>query len=160
MAKNKKTHRKLFIQFAQYSISGGAYFWSGYLVFFVADKGFHWNLWWAKLSSNVVGWTVNYTLQRYWVFANQNLGKHKTQVTGRYAVVTLVDFVLDYIIVASLKHYGLTPYLGQFASAGFFTFWNFLLYKYWVFPEKFVARKKTHTLRIAHRPHGHSAYRK
>jgi putative flippase GtrA len=163
MAKSKKAKRKLVVQFVEYSVSGGAYFWSGYLIFFVADKGLHWNLWWAKLSANVVGWVVNYTLQRYWVFTNKELQKHKTQVTTRYAIITLVDFVLDYLIVAGLKSHGLTPYLGQFASAGFFSVWNFLWYKYWVFPEKFTRSKsKTHlhVLRIAHRPHGHGAYRK
>lgn len=162
MAKNKKVRRKLVVQIVEYSISGGAYFWSGYLVFFIADKGLHWNLWWAKLSANVIGWIVNYSLQRYWVFNNQQLAKHKTEVSGRYAVITLVDFVLDYLIVASLKQLGLTPYLGQFASAGFFSVWNFLWYKYWVFPEKFHKKPKKHLtlLRVAHRPHGHSAYRK
>jgi putative flippase GtrA len=157
---NKKKH-KLAVQFIKYSVSGGAYFWSGYLMFFIADKGLHWSLWWAKLSANILGWIVNYTLQRYWTFNNAELKKHKTQVTFRYAVITLVDFVLDYAIVASLKHYGLTPYLGQFASAGFFTFWNYFWYKFWVFPEKFDMdkKKKVHTVRIAHRPHGHGAYR-
>jgi putative flippase GtrA len=159
MPKLKKNQRKLALQFAKYCVSGGAYFWSGYLMFFVADKGLHWNLWWAKMSANVVGWMVNYTLQRFWTFSNPELKKHKTQVTFRYGVITLVDFLLDYVIVASLKNLGLTPYLGQFASAGFFTFWNYLWYKYWVFPEKFGKKKKTHTLRVAHRPHGHGAYR-
>jgi len=160
MAKNKNSRRKLVVQIVEYSVSGGAYFWSGYLVFFLADKGLHWNLWWAKLSANVVGWIVNYTLQRYWVFNNKQLKSHKTEVTGRYAVITLVDFVLDYLIVAGLKQLGLTPYLGQFASAGFFSVWNFLWYKYWVFPEKFNKKKRLHTLRVGHRPHGHMAYRR
>lgn len=157
MAKNK-TKRKLVIQFIQYCVSGGAYFWSGYLAFALADKGLHWSLWWAKLGANIIGWVVNYSLQRYWVFNNKGLKGHQTQVTGRYAVITLVDFVLDYLIVAGLKQLGLTPYLGQFVSAGFFTFWNYLWYRFWVFPEKFT-KKRVHTLRVAHRPHGHSAYR-
>lgn len=159
MAKLKKRQRKLAIQFVEYAISGGAYFWSGYLVFFIADKGLHWNLWWAKLSANIVGWIINFSLQRYWVFNNQSLKGHQTQVTGRYMVITLVDFGLDYLIVAGLKSVGLTPYLGQFASAGFFSVWNYLWYRFWVFPEKFPGKKRTHTLRLAHRPHGHGAYR-
>src|SRR5206468_3109884 len=121
----KKNQRKIALQFVKYSVSGGAYFWSGYLMFFVADKGLHWNLWWAKMSANIVGWVVNYSLQRFWTFTNPELKKHKTQVTFRYGVITLVDFLIDYMIVASLKTLGLTPYLGQFGSAGFFTFWNY-----------------------------------
>src|SRR3954469_4789121 len=109
MPKLKKKQRKLAFQFAKYCISGGAYFWSGYLMFFIADKGFLWNLWWAKMSANIVGWLVNYSLQRFWTFNNPELKKHRTQVTSRYAVITLVDFLLDYMIVAGLKNLGLTP---------------------------------------------------
>ncbi|HVO86635.1 MAG TPA: GtrA family protein [Candidatus Binatia bacterium] len=160
MAKPKTSHSKLAAQFIKYAISGGAYFWSGYLIFFVCYSVLHWNLWWAKLSANIIGWIVNFSLQRYWAFSNPELKKHQTQVTGRYAVITLVDFVLDYLIVSGLKTLGLTPYLGQFVSAGFFGIWNFLWYRYWVFPEKFTKKsKRVHTVRVGHRPHGHGAYR-
>lgn len=160
MAKSQKRQRKLLIQFVEYLISGGAYFWSGYALFAYLWSGLHWSLWWAKLSANIFGWTVNFILQRYWVFKNKSLKGHSTEVTGRYIFITLVDFVLDYAIVAGLKAAGLTPYIGQFISSGFFTAWNYLWYRFWVFPEKLAGRKpKTGFLRIiAHRPHGHSAY--
>jgi putative flippase GtrA len=130
-----KRRRKLIIQMIEYMISGGAYFWTGYLIFFIADKGLHWNLWWAKLASNVVGWTINYLFQRYWVFKNPHLKDHLAKTSIRYIFLTLVNFVLDYLIVASLKSVGLTPYLGQFVSSGFFTIWNYFWYRFWVFPE-------------------------
>lgn len=158
----KKKEKKEIKRVTEYLISGGAYFWSGYLMFFAMDKGLHLNLWWAKLLANVTGWLVNYALQRYWVFTNPRLKKHQTEVTSRYIVITLVDFLLDYLIVASLKAVGITPYLGQFVSSGFFTFWNYAWYRWWVFPDKFKKQKPltpTITKVIAHRAHGHSAYR-
>ncbi len=124
------------IQFAEYMISGGAYFWVGYLVFFAADKGLGWNLFWAKLAANIIGWTINFLLQRYWVFKNPDLQDKLAQTTGRYIFITLVNFGLDYLIVAGLKTVGITPYIGQFISSGFFTVWNYLWYRFWVFPEK------------------------
>lgn len=133
----KKKQRREIRRFTEYMISGGAYFWSGYLVFFVIDKGLHGSFFWAKSVSTLAGWTVNYVLQRYWVFNNSKLKKHQTEVTGRYIFITLVDFVLDYFIVLGLKLGGLTPYLGQFVSSGFFTVWNYLWYKYYVFPDKY-----------------------
>jgi putative flippase GtrA len=153
--------RKLYIQAVEYMISGGVYFWSGYAIFAVTWSWLHWSLWWAKLASNIVGWITNYALQRYWVFSNNQLKNHTTKVTGRYAFITLVDFGLDYLIVAGLKSLGLTPYLGQFASAGFFTFWNYLWYRFWVFPENFKKGKPKWSFSrlLAHRAHGHSAYR-
>lgn len=131
----KKRQRKLFIQFIEYMISGGAYFWVGYLIFFIADKGLGLSLWWAKLAANIVGWTVNFLLQRYWVFKNPHLEGQLAQTSARYIFITLVNFVLDYLIVAALKSAGITPYIGQFISSGFFTVWNYLWYRFWVFPE-------------------------
>lgn len=159
----KKKQRRELIRITEYMISGGAYFWSGYVMFFVIDMGLGLSFFWAKSISTLTGWTVNYLLQRYWVFKNPKLKKNQTKVTTRYTIITLVDFVLDYFIVFGLKSIGITPYIGQFISAGFFTVWNYLWYKYWVFPDKFESKKKvkqTPTRIIAHKAHGHSAYRK
>lgn len=133
--REQKRQRRLIIQFVEYMISGGAYFWTGYLIFFAADKGLGWSLWWAKLAANVVGWTVNFLLQRFWVFRNPHLKGHLAETSSRYMFITLVNFMLDYLIVAGLQSAGLTPYIGQFVSSGFFTVWNYLWYRFWVFPE-------------------------
>lgn len=160
----RQNQRREVTRLVEYLISGGAYFWSGYAAFFVGDKILGLNLWWAKLAANLFGWTVNYLLQRYWVFKNPRLAAHQTEVTARYIAITLVDFVLDYIIVALLQGLGITPYIGQFVSSGFFTLWNYAWYRFWVFPEKFA--KAHHPARItitrvaAHRAHGHGAYQK
>lgn len=158
----KRTKREI-LRITEYLISGGAYFWSGYALFALLWSVLGVSLWWAKLAANVFGWTVNFMLQRFWVFKNPRLTKHKTEVTGRYIFITLVDFMLDYLIVNALKGVGVTPYVGQFVSSGFFTPWNYLWYRFWVFPEKFKKRKKAQLTppRIAiHRAHGHSAYHK
>jgi putative flippase GtrA len=93
MSKNKKQHKSLAVQLTEYAVSGGAYFWTGYFILLYLNGYFHSNLgwsvqkslWWATIISNVIGWSVNFALQRYWAFNNQNLKGHKTQVTGRYA---------------------------------------------------------------------------
>ena len=161
MKKLTSKNRKLGVQFIEYMISGGAYFWTGYGIFALLWSGLGWSLWWAKLSANVVGWTVNFVLQRYWVFRNPHLKGHATSVTGRYALITLVDFVMDYFIVYGLRQvFGVTPYIGQFISSAFFTVWNYLWYRFWVFPEH-MARHKTKITPariVAHRAHGHAGY--
>lgn len=158
--KTKNQRRKAIIQFVEYMISGGAYFWSGYALFAFLWSGLHWSLWWATITSNIFGWSVNYVLQRFWVFNNKSLKGHQTQVTSRYIIITLVDFILNYFILYGLRQIGITPYIGQFISSGFFTIWNYLWYKYWVFPQQFVKKKTIITpARVAaHRAHGHSAY--
>ena len=142
---SRKTKAKIDIkkQIIRYIVSGGAYFWTGYLAFFAFDKGLHWSLFYAKIVADIVGWIFNYILQRYWVFNNSSLSKLRTTVTSRYLIITAADFLIDYVIVRELKILGLTPYLGQFVSAGFFTVWNYFLYRFWVFPENYNRRAKT-----------------
>lgn len=121
-------------QIVEYLVAGGAFFWSGYIVFAILDGIFGLPLFVAKQTANVVGLSVNYILEDQWVFK-----KHKTKKSydkrrgGRYLIITFINFAIDYLIVYGLQESGITPYLGQFASAGFFTIWNFLWYKYWVF---------------------------
>jgi putative flippase GtrA len=169
MTKNAKHKKKLAIQFIEYMVSGGVYFWVGYVSFALFYgvhsasfnfEGLGWNLWWSTIVSSVIGWAANYTLQRFWVFSNKSLKTHQTQVTGRYIFITLVDFGLNYLILFGLRSIGITPYVGQFISSGFFTVWNWFWYKYWVFPEKFTKRKSKVTVPriVAHKAHGHSAY--
>jgi putative flippase GtrA len=125
--------QKLWLQFLKYLVGGGVYFWSGYLIFAIGYSGFHINWLWAKMIADAVGWTLNYLIQRYWAFANPSLSTHQVSVTGRYLLITAFNFLIDYSIVASLKHFGLTPYAGLFISSGFFTIWNYLWYRFFVF---------------------------
>lgn len=158
---NKK-NRKLIVQFVEYMVSGGVYFWTGYGFFALFWSVFGWSLWWSTIVSNLIGWSVNFVLQRYWVFKNPHLKEQTAKVTGRYIFITLVDFVMNYYILYGLKAIGISPYIGQFIASAFFTVWNYLWYRFWVFPEK-MSKKPVHIspARIAaHRAHGHHGYHK
>src|SRR6266567_4767369 len=85
--KQKRALHRRIIQFAEYMVSGGVYFWTGYGAFFVFWSLLHWSLLSSKILADIVGWTVNYLLQRFWVFSNHTLGEHQIQVTVRYAVI-------------------------------------------------------------------------
>lgn len=139
----KKTLQK---QLVEYLVAGGAFFWSGYIAFAVFDSIFHLPLFIAKQLANLIGLTVNYVLEDQWVFKKgKTKKKYDKRRTGRYIVITLLNFGIDYLIVLGLKDIGITPYLGQFVSAGFFTIWNFVWYKYWVFahhPSKKKSKRK------------------
>lgn len=135
--KKDKTKSKLrteIFRLVSYSVTGGAWFWSGYAMFAVADQFLGLSLWWAKLLANITGITVNFILERIWVFGDSRRHKRLTVVTERYFFLTLANFVIDYLIVRFLKDvFGISPYIGQFVSAGFFYGWNYLWFKYWVF---------------------------
>jgi len=136
-----KRNKKIFVQLAEYMVAGGAYFWSGYfiIVFLTPVIG----LWWANLLGNGVGVTVNFILERYWVFEGTKK-RTLTEVSGRYVIFTACNFILNYLILRALISVGIKVALGQFVAAGFFTVWNYLWYRNWVFKDKPQAGRIRH----------------
>ena len=130
----KKQNKKV-EQFMKYMSGGTLYFWVGYAVFAICYSGLHWNWFPSKVLADCIGWSLNYIVQRYWAFSEQHHLK-EMQHLGRYLTIESFGFVLDYMIIGGLKAIGITPYIGFFISAGFFTVWSYFWYKYWVFPEK------------------------
>ena len=136
MAKKSKYKklRKLILQFIEYNIAGQAFFWSGYLAFFIIYTLLKGDFFVAKIVGNVIGLTVNYIIERYWVFARQNVKKRSREEASRYWILSAVNFGMDVLLVWGLKNIGISPYIGNFISSYFFTFWNYFWYKFWVFP--------------------------
>jgi putative flippase GtrA len=128
-------------QFAKYWSGGTLYFWIGYGVFALCYSGFGWDWLPSKIISDTIGWSVNYFVQRYWAFNSDHLKLSEMQHVGRYVFIESIGFVLDYLMIFGLKSVGVSPYIGFVISAGFFTVWSYLWYKYWVFPERKIAKK-------------------
>lgn len=141
--KLRKKEKREVKRIVEYLVSGGAFFWSGYVVLVAMNWWLGpWYLWLSTTASYIVGWVVNYLLQRYWVFENPKLAKHQTEVTSRYLFISFVNLVLNYAIIRAWVNMGYRVELGPFIASGFFTVWNYIWYKFWVFPEKFPRRKK------------------
>ena len=144
MRTTKKT-KKFIIQFTEYMISGGAWFWVGYGAFAFMDLVLGIEFWPAKISSYFIGASVNFLLQRFWVFKQKkNSKKELGDAAKRYYSLMAVNFVLDQIIVGGLREVGVSPYIGQFIASGFFTVWNWLWYSRWVFKKQKPAHRKQH----------------
>ena len=124
---------KLLIQFAEYLVGGGVWFWGGMAIFALCFDALHWPWWVAKGLADIFGWSANFAIQRYWAFSNSRLKERGGQVLRRYILVNGIDFFIDYAIVAACIYNGLTPYIGFFISAGFTTVWDYLWYRFYVF---------------------------
>jgi putative flippase GtrA len=135
LADFRPTHSNI-VQFLEYLVGGATYFWSGYAIFAVCYSLLGWNWVYAKILADIVGWTLNYLVQRYWAFNNPKLRRHELEIAGRYTVLTIFNLGLDYAIIWSLNSAGVSPYIGFFISAAFFTIWNYLWYRFWVFYAK------------------------
>lgn len=130
----KKKQIKEVKRFTRYMVGGGAQFWSGYAAFAAFDIIFNISFWPAKVASYFVGISINFFIERFWVFGRKRLGQKQLNSSAeRYYLLMILNFALDLAIVGGLRAVHITPYLGQFASAGFFTVWNYILFKIWVF---------------------------
>jgi putative flippase GtrA len=131
---------KSLIQFGKYMAGGSLYFWGGFGIFAICYSALGWDWFPSKILADAVGWTLNYVVQRFWAFGEQH---HLREIEHiyRYLFIESIGFVLDYLIIWGLKSLGVTPYIGFFISAGFFTVWSWLWYKYWVFPDKTPSSK-------------------
>lgn len=134
-------NRKLLIQFVEYMIGGGVYFWSGYAIFAICYSGLGWDWFPAKILADIIGFSLSFFVQRYWAFNDPRLKHHGAKISVRYILVTGTNFIIDYLIVGGLNALGVTPYIGLFAAAAFFTAWNYLWYRFWVFNPKSITGK-------------------
>lgn len=126
-------HHKLIIQFIEYMIGGGVYFWTGLAVFALCYSVLHWHWLIAKGLADIIGWTLNYLIQRYWAFNDKGLKNLEGRTRFRYILINTIDLFFDYGIVAIFKHFSIFIYVGFLASATFTTVWDYLWYKFWVF---------------------------
>lgn len=142
MPRQKTKQKKEWVRFGEYMVGGGAQFWSGYAAFAAFDQAFGISFWYAKSLSYFLGASVNFALERFWVFKQKRITKKQIETTaGRYYFLMLVNFALDLAIVGGLRELGLTPYIGQFVAAGFFTAWNWVLFRFWIFAKQRKAKK-------------------
>ena len=132
-------HKAKLVQFAKYMVGGSIYFWSGYAIFAICYSGLHYSWLPSKIAADIVGWTLNYLVQRYWSLVPKAKHLREIEYIGRYIFIETIGFVIDYAIIGGLNHIGISPYIGFFISSGFFTVWSYCWYKYWVFPEQSVA---------------------
>lgn len=128
----------------EYFVSGGVWFWSGYILIVLLDDPL--GLFLANLIGNGVGITLNFMLERYWVFKTKQPAKLAI-ATRRYIIYTFLNaFLLNYLILLVLKNNGIGVEIGQFIASAFFTFWNYVWYKAYVFKglEKKPRKTRTH----------------
>lgn len=138
----KKRQQKEARRFVEYMIGGGVWFWSGYTLIVLLDGEI--GLFWANFIGNAVGLTLNFLIERYWVFKTKRQTKLGVATT-RYIVYTALNaFALNYLILLVLKNNGIDPAIGQFIASAFFTGWNYFWYKAWVFKGKDPIRRTKH----------------
>lgn len=148
MPKTKKASRKstrrphkkrgaiasLGMQFVKLQIAGNIPFWGTYLLFALLDKVFLVDIIVALFVASLLANSLFFYVDDKWVFADTR-GKRKTTTEIiKFAVFMTFSAVFTFFITWQLhEQLAITPYVGQFISAGISTILTFIGLRFWVF---------------------------
>ncbi len=138
MAKNKKAQKKRwfkpFIEFIKVQIAGNVLFWVTYLSYFVFDSLASVPYPISFIMATITGNIVFFMVDRHWIYNSHNGKRKSSREVSRFIIFMTLNFFLNIFIVQALNDYlGISPYIGQFIAAAFFTVWTFLGLHFWVF---------------------------
>lgn len=135
MPKKQKSHRlKTFIEFLKVQVAGNVLFWVTYASYFVFDELASIPYPISFIMATITGNIVFFMLDRQWIYNSHNGKRKSSQEIMRFVIFMVVNFFLNIFIVQALNDYmGISPYIGQFIAAAFFTVWTFLGLHFWVF---------------------------
>lgn len=145
----KKQNKKLpalAVEFVKLQLSANILFWGTIGGLFLLYEIAGWGQTIALATASIVAHILFFLVNKEWVF-DDITGKRKTsREIVRFVLFMGLNYIINLGIVTGLGYYfGLNPYLGQVVAALFFTVWNFVGLKYWVFQDT-----KHHGLRIGY----------
>lgn len=122
------------IEFVKLQLAGNILFWGTYIGYFLLFELADWGYMEALVTASLVSHVLFFIVNKEWVFEDET-GERKTGVEAvRFALFMGLNFFINLAIIGGLQEYfDITPYIGQFISAFFFTIWSFIGLKYWVF---------------------------
>lgn len=129
----KRPSKQTVWQFVFYNFGGLVFFLVGYALFALLYGVFHWHWLFAKMAADLVGWSLNYLIQRHIAFRSESKDQKEQKLLGKFTIFSLLNLGLDYALVGFLNWIGISPFLGLWISSLFFTVWKWLGYKHWVF---------------------------
>lgn len=124
------------IEFIKLQLAGNILFWGTYLGFFLLYEIAGWAELLALSVASIIAHALFFVANSEWVFDEHGERKKTSGELTRFVLFMGLNYFINLGIIYALSHYlGITPYIGQFISAMFFTLWNFVGLKYWVFRE-------------------------
>lgn len=125
------------IQFIKLQIAGNILFWGTYAGYPVFHEWLQWPEMAALATASIIAHILFFIADSEWVFNEKGKNGKESKTTAeivRFVLFMGLNYFINLGIIWMLSHYfDLTPYIGQFISALFFTLWNFVGLKYWVF---------------------------
>lgn len=129
------------IQFIKLQIAGNVLFWGTYIGYFVLHELAHQSELVSIALASIVAHILFFIVDSEWVFDEKGSRRKTPGELTRFVLFMGMNYFINLGIIYGLSTYlGITPYIGQFIAALFFTFWTFIGLKYWVFRKKPIKR--------------------
>ncbi len=123
-----------FLEFIKLQIAGNIPFWGTYFLFALLDKVFYAQTTPALFVSTIAAYTLFFVVNDWWVFNKSRSQRKKTTNIWRFIIFMSITALLTFNITIQLDEiFGISPYIGQFISAGISISWTFIGLKFWVF---------------------------
>lgn len=126
------------LQFIRYLVSGGLSFVGEYTSFLVTYYWLHFPVVVANSTGFVVGMSLNFSLNYFWVFRNRTEALVRSM--AQYVLLALVNLGLTSLALTVLDDLGANLALGKLALMILVTVWNFLIYKLLIFSSGVAGR--------------------
>ncbi len=124
------------IEFIKLQLAGNILFWGTYLGFFLLYEVANWTEIASLALASIVAHALFFFVNSEWVFDENGKRRKTSGELTRFVAFMGLNYFINLGIIYALSHYlDITPYIGQFISAMFFTVWTFVGLKYWVFRE-------------------------
>ena len=131
------------IQFIKLQLAGNILFWGTYIGFFLLHEIANWSELTALAMASIIAHGLFFIADSEWVFDEKGERRKTSGELTRFVIFMGLNYFINLGIIAGLSYYlNISPYIGQFISALFFTLWTFVGLKYWVFPAPKVQRRK------------------
>jgi putative flippase GtrA len=139
----KQLTLKTLIQFVKLQLAGNILFWGTYAGYYLFDSVLHWQNLVALVVASLIAHVAFFIVDSKWVFHEKRKTARNAIEARRFIIFMGLNFFINLGIIAGLDYYfGISPYIGQFVSAAFFTLWTFGGLKYWVFHRPLRAKKR------------------
>jgi putative flippase GtrA len=153
--KKNKGKFKLFIEFIKVQVAGNILFWVTYGSYFVFDAVARIPYPISFVMATIAGNIVFFMVDRQWIYNSHNGKRKSSQEIVRFILFMILNYFINLFIVQLLKDtFDISPYVGQFVAAAFFTVWTFLGLHFWVFhpdhtrhPALTISRRKKYARR-------------
>ena len=136
------------IAFIKLQLAGNVLFWGTYIGYFLLHEVADWSELAALATASTIAHIAFFIVDSEWVFDEKGERRKTPGELWRFVVFMGLNYFINLGIITGLSYYfDITPYIGQFISALFFTFWTFIGLRYWVFPQPSKKRRTTNAKR-------------